>query len=126
MECHTKSDITGADFKLKWNGRPAADLFHLIHTTMPDNAPGTLTLDQYLDVTSYLLRLNGAPGGGTGFLATDTLALKKLRMDIVVPAPSIDSLLPKSDTTKLSLVSLRSFRSEAILTRPFRATHTNH
>ena len=120
LECHTKADMTGADFKIKWSTRPVFDLYGVIHTTMPDNAPGTLTVDQYLDVVSYLLRVNGAPGGGTAFAPADTLNLKKMKIEIVVPAPSIDSLV-KTDTMKLQLASARPKRIEAIMTRPFRA-----
>ncbi|MEP6763421.1 MAG: c-type cytochrome [Gemmatimonadaceae bacterium] len=134
LECHTKSDITGADFKIKWTTRPVFDLFNVIHTTMPDNAPGTLSIDQYLDVVAYLLRVNGAPGGGAAIAAGDTLNLKKLKIEIVVPAPSIDSLLnadttkvktdttkAKTDTLKLKIASTHPKRVEAIMTRPFRA-----
>ncbi|MDQ6612827.1 MAG: cytochrome c [Gemmatimonadota bacterium] len=119
--CHTKNDMTGGDFKIKWNGRPVFDLFNVIHTTMPDDAPGTLTLDQYADVSSYLLRMNGAPGGGAPLVGSDTTALRKMRIDIMVPAPNIDSLLPKTDTLKFHLTSTRSSRFEAIMTRPYRA-----
>ncbi|MEP6780575.1 MAG: cytochrome c [Gemmatimonadaceae bacterium] len=134
LECHTKSDITGADFKIKWSTRSVFELYDVIHTTMPDNAPGTLSVDQYLDVVTYLLRVNGAPGSGTVIAAGDSLNLKKMKIEIVVPAPSIDSLLTtdstkvktdtakvKTDTTKLKLASAHSKRVEAIMTRPFRA-----
>lgn len=91
VECHTKSDVSGNDFKLKWNGRPVWDLYDVIHTTMPDDKPGSLTPEQYIDVVAYLVRLNGAANGGTALVATDTAGLKKAKLEIQVPSPMIDS-----------------------------------
>lgn len=104
LECHTKTDMTGADFKVKWNTRPVLDLFEVIRTTMPDNAPGTMSRDQYIDVTAYLLRLNGAPGGGMPIVQDDTASMHKLKIEITVPAPPIDSI--KVDTTKAKVDTL--------------------
>jgi hypothetical protein len=92
VECHTKADITGADFKIKWDGRPVWDLFDVIHTTMPDDKPGTLPIEDYIDVVAYLVRINGAQQGGVAFVPTDTAGLKKLKMEITVPAPFVDSV----------------------------------
>lgn len=104
VECHTKTDVTGADFKIKWNGRPVYDLFDVIRTTMPDDKPGSMTQDQYVDVVSYLLRINGASAGGAALVATDTAGLKKAKMEIVVPSPNIDSV-------KVDGISLGGVRS---------------
>ncbi|MEO7997420.1 MAG: cytochrome c [Gemmatimonadaceae bacterium] len=91
VECHTKSDVTGQDFKLKWSGRPVYELFDVIRTTMPDDKPGSMTQDQYIDVVAYLVRLNGAANGGPALVATDTAGLKKAKLEIQVPSPMIDS-----------------------------------
>ena len=104
VECHTKSDVTGADFKIKWHGRPVWDLFDVIRTTMPDDNPGTLTQDQYVDVVAYLVRLNGAPSGGAVLVSSDTTGLKKAKMEILVPSPNIDSV-------KVDGISLGGVRS---------------
>ncbi|MGV3709705.1 MAG: c-type cytochrome [Gemmatimonas sp.] len=92
VECHTKADITGADFKIKWDGRPVWDLYDVIHTTMPDDKPGTLTVEEYIDVVAYLVRINGAQQGGVAFSPADTAGLKKMKMEIIVPAPFVDSV----------------------------------
>lgn len=91
VECHTKTDVTGQDFKIKWHTRPVYDLLDVIRTTMPDDKPGSLTPDQYVDVVAYLLRINGAAFGGPALVATDTAGLKKWKMDILVPSPNVDS-----------------------------------
>ena len=92
VECHTKPDVTGPDFKVKWNGRPVWELFDVIHTTMPDDKPGSLTVDQYIDVVTYLVRINGAASGGAALSPTDTAGLKKAKLEIQVPSPNIDSV----------------------------------
>jgi len=92
VECHTKSDITGTDFKIKWHGRPVYDLFDVIRTTMPDDKPGSMPQDQYIDVIAYLLRINGAASGGAVLVSTDTVGLRKAKIEILVPSPNIDSV----------------------------------
>jgi len=54
-ECHEKKDVTNPDFRKKWNGRTARDLYELIRTTMPDDNPGSMTPDEYLDIVTYLV-----------------------------------------------------------------------
>lgn len=90
-ECHTKSDITGQDFKIKWHTRPVYELFDVIRTTMPDDKPGSYTPEQYIDVVAYLLRMNGAAFGGPALVASDTATLKQRKIDILVPSPNLDS-----------------------------------
>lgn len=106
LECHTKSDVSGNDFKIKWNGRPVYELFDVIKTTMPDDKPGTLTADEYIDVVSYLVRINGAGSGGAALVAADTAGLKKAKMEIQVPSPMIDS--SKVSVRQLGTHSLNS------------------
>lgn len=91
VECHTKTDVTGQDFKIKWHTRAVFDLLDVIRTTMPDDKPGSLTPEQYVDVVAYLLRINGASFGGAVLVASDTAGLKKWKMDIAVPSPNVDS-----------------------------------
>jgi quinoprotein glucose dehydrogenase len=50
-------------FVQKWSGRSLRDLFDLIKTTMPENAPGSLDDRAYVDVLAYILQANGFPVG---------------------------------------------------------------
>jgi mono/diheme cytochrome c family protein len=86
LECHTRNDMAGADFRLNWNGRTLFDLFERIRTTMPDAAPGSLTREEYTDVTSYILKLNGMPAGSMPMPGDSTLSAIKL--EIPAPPPS--------------------------------------
>lgn len=89
--CHTVADHSGADFKLAWHGQSVRALFDYLRGTMPDDDPGTLSEQQYLDVTAYLLKVNGMPAGDSPLVA-DTIALKKLIIDIKAPGSSATSL----------------------------------
>jgi mono/diheme cytochrome c family protein len=55
--------LAGGAFTARWAARAAGDLFDTIRTTMPPNAPGSLTTAASLDVVTYLLQANGAAAG---------------------------------------------------------------
>ena len=86
--CHLPKDHYSADFQQAWGGRTVKALYDYIRSTMPDDAPGELTEQQYLDATAYILKLNGMPAGELP-LTSDTLQLKKFTIDIKprTPAP---------------------------------------
>lgn len=86
-KCHSVADHTGPDFRLAWQGQTVRSLFDYLRGTMPDDDPGALSERQYLDVTAYLLKLNGMPAGDAPLVA-DTIALKKLVIDIKAPGSS--------------------------------------
>jgi alcohol dehydrogenase (cytochrome c) len=89
--------LGGPAFLKKWGapGRDAAALFHLIRTTMPKPAVGSLSLEAYAQVFAYVLQRNGAPAGEDGFDGTDSLS-RTIRLDLLAiaggpgaqPAPS--------------------------------------
>jgi mono/diheme cytochrome c family protein len=85
-ECHETKDVTGADFKTKWGGRPVFALFEQIRTTMPDGNPGTLSRDEYLATVTYIMKLNGLPAGSTP-LASDSAALSAINLDVPPSSP---------------------------------------
>lgn len=61
QSCHPSEDMSSADFKVRWSGQRAYDLFEIISTTMPEEEPGTLSRRTYVDIVAYLMRLNGMP-----------------------------------------------------------------
>lgn len=79
--CHTPESHTGALFVARWQGKALLELYAYIRDQMPRNDPGTLTPEEYADVTAYLLRMNRMPPGAVE-LSADTLALKAIRIDI--------------------------------------------
>ena len=57
--------LEGSIFTTQWQDRPLVDLFLAIGTTMPQNAPDSLTPQIVIDVVSFLLEANGVPAGVT-------------------------------------------------------------
>jgi len=82
-ECHEVEDLTNADFRANWDGTTLYELFDNIRTTMPDENPGTLTPEQYVDVTAYVLQLNKLPAGPVDFTG-DSASASAVRL----PLPS--------------------------------------
>jgi S-disulfanyl-L-cysteine oxidoreductase SoxD len=83
--CHQES-LTGADlapalkgdeFLLLWNDRTLGELVERVMKTMPQDAPGTLTLEQNTDVVAYMLSVNRMPAGATE-LPADAAAQKAI------------------------------------------------
>lgn len=82
IECHARKEMSDAVFRVNWNGRTAFDLFERIRNTMPESAPGSLPRTNYLDVATYLMKLNGMPAGSVE-LADDEATLKKQLLTLV-------------------------------------------
>ena len=80
--CHTPAAHTGPVFTTKWVGRSVDDLFTYIRNSMPKIAPGSLTEDEYVWVTAYILKLNGMPTG-TAELSAEPSMMRALRIDTV-------------------------------------------
>ncbi len=80
LGCHTTASHQGTAFQLKWFGRPLFDLYDYLSQAMPKTAPGSLTEDEYVWVTAYILRLNGMPAGKIE-LNAEPQWLKAVRVD---------------------------------------------
>jgi mono/diheme cytochrome c family protein len=81
LRCHTADRFTGGQFAKIWKGRRVYDLYDLLASTMPQDSPGSLSTDQYLDLVAYLLQLNGAVPGERK-LTADVDTLKKMRVGV--------------------------------------------
>ena len=69
--------LKGAAFTAKWFKLPASGLVGYIHAAMPPDAPGRLPLGTYVEITAYILSMNGvAPG--TREMPADMSALAAL------------------------------------------------
>jgi mono/diheme cytochrome c family protein len=56
--------LAGGAFLAKWSASTVYDLLERVKTTMPQNAPRTLSEAAYADVVSFILRANNFPAGG--------------------------------------------------------------
>lgn len=79
VSCHPPGTYAAPAFREKWNGAPLSTLFDFVTEMMPKNEPGSLGDDEYVQVISYILRINGAPPGKR-LLPGDSSELKKIRL----------------------------------------------
>jgi S-disulfanyl-L-cysteine oxidoreductase SoxD len=70
--------LIGGTFQANWNELTLGDLFDRIRISMPQNAPGSLSRQQYADILSYLLSKDGYPAGQSE-LPPQTEALKETK-----------------------------------------------
>lgn len=78
--CHQAVTHVGPQFSTSWAGKKLSELFGFLRERMPKNDPGSLSEQEYVDVMSYMLRLNGMPAG-VDELPADSVALTKIRID---------------------------------------------
>ena len=84
VKCHQENlmgnndspPLTGDQFWNNWETYNANNLLEQIRTTMPDDDPGGLERQQYVDILAYILKFNNVPM--TGDLPLEADALKKV------------------------------------------------
>jgi len=71
--------LSGATFRTRWadDRHSVDDLFYIIRTLMPYGQPATLSKQEYIDITAYILIVNGYPAGGQP-LPLDSRILKQI------------------------------------------------
>jgi hypothetical protein len=79
-ECHERREYTGPSFEKVWTGQTAYDLFELIRSTMPNDSPGRLKRQEYVDVVAYFLSLNAYPAGKAALPSSDD-GLRAVRIE---------------------------------------------
>jgi mono/diheme cytochrome c family protein len=72
--------LAGGEFRQKWNGKTAGDLFGLIRKTMPSDDPGNLSSREYADLIAYILSANEFPAGQEE-LDRDIAKLNEIRIE---------------------------------------------
>jgi alcohol dehydrogenase (cytochrome c) len=87
--------LSGQIFRSAYGAGTAAQLYDFISRQMPQNAPGTLSQAQYLDVTAYMLARNGLPSGNTP-LSTGSLSqvpMSGLRTSVTAAGHNTDEIV---------------------------------
>jgi cytochrome c len=79
--CHPPGHLDGETFEVGWNERRVFDLYSLLTNTMPQDKPGSLSDEEYIDVIAYLLQRNHVPASAVA-LRADTGSLKDARIDV--------------------------------------------
>ena len=83
-KCHQESlrgtaeypPLAGDTFWTNWETYTANNLLEQMRTTMPDDAPGSLARENYVDIVAYILKMNDVTL--TADLPTDADELKKV------------------------------------------------
>jgi S-disulfanyl-L-cysteine oxidoreductase SoxD len=84
--CHVPGWERVVGFYGKWHGKPLATLMTYVRREMPQTDPGSLTPEEYGQVTAYLLRLTGMPAAAE-MLNPDPAALSEIRIDTIPSSP---------------------------------------
>ena len=81
LQGNPAAPLTGEAFRARWeDGKHSLDdLFYIIRSLMPNNAPGSLSKAQYADVVAYILKVNGYPEGGSE-LTPNVAAMKAVTL----------------------------------------------
>lgn len=75
--CHGRNEFSGPIFAITWRADPVGSLFEHVSTAMPQDRPGSLSPQQYIDVVAYILQLNGIQPG-TQELTPDIALLSRM------------------------------------------------
>lgn len=70
-ECHAVSEFRGQDFEWRWRRRTAWNLYRTMTETMPEDNPGGLPAQTYVDVLAYILQLNDYAAGTAELIASE-------------------------------------------------------
>jgi mono/diheme cytochrome c family protein len=85
--CHRDGPRRGEAFMRDWSGTDVESVFRRIKTSMPPDAPSSLSDAEYLDIVAYILRTNGFPAGREE-LRTETIKTRIQGRDGVGPVPN--------------------------------------
>jgi len=86
LEGHGSLPLSGATFRARWadDHHSVDDLFYIIRTLMPYGQPGTLSKQEYIDITAYILMANGYPATAEP-LSSDPRILKRITIRALQP-----------------------------------------
>ena len=82
--------LVGRAFMAAWRDRTTQDLFDYIRTSMPPGG-ATLGADEYLAITAFILRSNGAATGTTALTATTAVPIGSIATGV---APTTTTAAP--------------------------------
>ena len=113
-------------FVINWSNRAPAQMLELLERTMPPQAPGSLSENEYLDLIAFLLQANGVSAGDTA-LAANTDAVLFIGEDSDAPAvpartpvPGLAGTVPTPGTRNSIPEVATIHRSDSALTRTWR------
>ncbi len=120
--------LNDTNFKNRWANRGVDDLMNLLQRTMPPQAPGSLSEDQYLAVIAYLLSANDIPAGNSLIANSGTIVF--LDQNSIgsndeaprIPVPGRAGNMPSPGTRNAVPEIATIYQSDGARTRLFRPT----
>jgi mono/diheme cytochrome c family protein len=67
----------GSSFANRWKDQTIGDMVYVIASTMPKDAPTSLSLETYVDIVTYIFERNEVPAGGSA-LSSDVAGLREI------------------------------------------------
>lgn len=78
MVCHQPEEFSTGGYMDGWSGMSLNDLVEFIRSTMPEDNPGRLKRQEYIDIVAFLLQQNGLPTGESEMARAD---LKNIQIE---------------------------------------------
>jgi len=69
----------GSSFSDRWKDQTIGDFVYVLASTMPKDAPTSLSLDTYVDIATFIFEKNDVPSGTTD-LSADVAGLREIAM----------------------------------------------
>ncbi|HEY3653921.1 MAG TPA: PQQ-binding-like beta-propeller repeat protein [Steroidobacteraceae bacterium] len=87
--------LTGQILRAAYGAGTAAQLYDFISRQMPQDKPGTLSQQQYLDATAYVLSRNGFPAGNTplGIGTLSQVRMSQQSTSAIATGPNTDEIV---------------------------------
>jgi len=90
--------LAGVNFMNAWRARSTRELFEFIQATMPPTAP-SLSTEQYVAVTAFILQSNGAAAGPQAFTEASTVPIGSVASDAAQGARAASAAQDRPTTT---------------------------
>ena len=71
MVCHQPEEFADGGYMDGWSGMSVNDMVGFIRSTMPEDNPGRLKRNEYIDIVAFLFQQNGLPAGETEMVRKD-------------------------------------------------------
>jgi S-disulfanyl-L-cysteine oxidoreductase SoxD len=84
LGCHGAENYTGETFEKAWLNRTVFDFLDRLRNTMPDDNPGSVKHEDYVDIIAYILSVNGYPPGEKDLSYSED-SLRLVRIDVKPP-----------------------------------------
>lgn len=109
LGCHGAENYTGETFEKAWLNRTVFDFLDRLRNTMPDDNPGSVKHEDYVDIIAYILSVNGYPPGDKDLSYSED-SLRLVRIDVKPPGRKAPAGMEAPSRTLLQVigVALRS------------------